>query len=115
MSQDSSLERRVGVRVPVALTIEIREGQNFSLHATRDVSEGGLFFDRAIPHPEGARVDLCFTLPGESAAMNCQGEVVNVPDAQSFGMGIRFIGLTDADASRLRSFLNDALTTLGVP
>lgn len=106
---DSSFERRQNLRAPVVLTVEVRDSRGFSLHSTRDISSGGVYFDRAIPHPVGARVQLSFTLPGDSTAIRTDGEVANVPDKKGYGMGIRFLGLAPADAARLEAFIRDAL------
>lgn len=104
-----SFERRSALRAPVVMTVEVRDARGFSLHSTRDISSGGLYFDRAIPHPVGARVQLAFTLPGETRAIRCDGEVVNVPDKKGYGMGIRFLDLAPADADRLDAFTVDFL------
>lgn len=103
---DTSLERRRSDRVPIALSVEVRDGRGFSIHASRDLSEGGVYFDRAIPHAVGTRVQLCFTLPGEGQSLRCEGEVVNVPDARSYGMGVRFLSLAAEDRARLLTFLS---------
>ncbi len=102
-----TLERRHAVRIPATLAVEIRYGKGFSLHSSSDISAGGLFFDRAIPHPLGATVDLSFTLPGDTRAVRCGGQVVNVPDSTSFGMGIRFLDLTPEDEARIKSFITE--------
>jgi len=105
----SDFERRSAVRAPVTLTMEVRDEHGFSFHSTRDVSSTGCFFDRAIPHRVGAQVELAFTLPGEERAIRCQGEVVNVPDAKSYGMGIRFLDIAPADAARVDAFAKSLL------
>lgn len=104
-----SFERRSALRAPVVMTVEVRDARGFSLHSTRDISSGGFYFDRAIPHPVGARVQLAFTLPGETRAIRCDGEVVNVPDKKGYGMGIRFLDLAPADADRIDAFTVDFL------
>jgi uncharacterized protein (TIGR02266 family) len=93
----------------VSLAIEVRDGRGFSLHSSRDISMGGVFFDRAIPHAVGSQVELSFTLPGEATAIRCRGEVVNVPDAKDYGMGVRFIGLLPGDAQRLGDFITQEM------
>lgn len=77
----------------------------FSLHSTYDVSIGGVFFDRAIPNKVGARVTVSLRLPGEEQPIVVAGEVANVPDETTFGMGVRFINLKPADRERLERFL----------
>jgi uncharacterized protein (TIGR02266 family) len=106
---DSGLERRRATRANVVIPVEVRDERGFSFHSTRDVSSGGVFFDRAIPHPVGARVELSFTLPGDDKPFRCRGEVVNVPDKRGYGMGVRFIDLSGADAERIDAFARGML------
>ena len=89
--------------------MEVRDDRGFSFHSTRDVSSTGCFFDRAIPHRVGAHVELACTLPGEDRAIRCRGEVVNVPDAKSYGMGIRFLDISPGDAARVDAFAKSLL------
>jgi uncharacterized protein (TIGR02266 family) len=103
----SSLERRRDTRVTVSIAVEVRDGRGFSLQSTRDISTGGLFFDRAIPYAVGVEVELAFSLPGESRTIRCRGEVVNVPDAKSFGMGVRFLDLAPIDKAALEQFVGE--------
>ena len=42
----------------VSLPVEVRDAHGFSLHSSSDISSGGIFFDRAIPHPVGEQVTL---------------------------------------------------------
>lgn len=107
MSDASSLERRRAVRVSVVIPIEVRDAHGFSLHSCSDLSVGGVYFDRAIPHPVGSRVELSFNLPGDERAVRCRGEVVNVPDTHQYGMGVRFVDLTAADEAMLMEFIGE--------
>lgn len=104
-----SFERRQALRANVVIAVEVRDSRGFSLHSTRDISSGGVYFDRAIPHSVGARVQLAFTLPGESKAIRCDGEVVNVPDKRGYGMGIRFLDLSPSDATLIENFAKEAV------
>jgi len=83
----------------------VSDGRGFTLFSTRDISVGGLYFDRAIPHAVGEVVTLAFRLPGEERTIHCQGEVVNVPDAAGFGMGVRFTTLAEGDRQLLERFV----------
>ena len=96
-------DRRRAERVPMRVAIEIHELGGFSLHSTDNLSEGGAFFDRAIPYPKGARVEVTLHLPGE-LPIQCLGEVVNLPSQGEFGMGLRFLGMLNMDRERLRAF-----------
>jgi uncharacterized protein (TIGR02266 family) len=102
-----SFERRQDFRANVVIAVEVRDSRGFSLHSTRDISRGGVYFDRAIPHSVGARVQLAFTLPGESKAIRCDGEVVNVPDKHGYGMGIRFLDISPGDAALIDNFAKE--------
>lgn len=105
----SDFERRRSVRVNVSLPVEVRDERGFSFHSTRDLSATGCFFDRAIPHAVGARVALSFGLPGDGRTIRCEGEVVNVPDKKGYGMGIRFLNISPADAQRIDAFARQLL------
>ena len=102
-----SFERRTSFRANVVIAVEVRDARGISLHSTRDISSGGLYFDRAIPHSVGSRVQLAFTLPGESKAIRCDGEVVNVPDKHGYGMGIQFLDISPADAQAIDDFTKE--------
>ena len=104
-----SFERRQDFRANVVIAVEVRDSRGFSLHSTRDISRGGVYFDRAIPHSVGARVQLAFTLPGENKAIRCDGEVVNVPDKHGYGMGIRFLDIAPTDAELIETFAKEAV------
>jgi uncharacterized protein (TIGR02266 family) len=105
MADSSSLERRRASRVPVAIAVELRDERGFSLHSSSDISDGGAFFDRAIPHQVGHRLTVSFTLPGERRPIVCEGEVVNVPDTNEYGMGVRFVMMRSEDKIRLVAFI----------
>ena len=102
-----SFERRQAFRANVVIAVEVRDAHGFSLHSTRDISSGGLYFDRAIPQSVGARVQLAFTLPGETKSIRCDGEVVNVPDKRGYGMGIQFLDISRQDAEAIESFAKE--------
>jgi hypothetical protein len=52
----------------------------------------------------GSTVGVSLRLPGEDSAIECEGEVVNVPDTASFGMGVRFLNMSADDRARLEAF-----------
>jgi uncharacterized protein (TIGR02266 family) len=97
-------ERRGGARHPVEVAVEISHGTQMHIHATGNLSGGGAFFHRAIPYAVGTQVQLKIHIPGEPQPVECDGEVVNVPNKKELGMGVRFQGLTAKDAQRLDTF-----------
>jgi len=98
--------RRVSARHRLAIPMELTAGGDLYFHVSGDLSEGGAFFDRAIPHPVGTEVAVVFVLPGEEPSpIRCRGEVVNVPElGDGLGMGVHFIGLSDPDRDRIEAF-----------
>lgn len=104
MSSMTAFDRRQHHRVPLSIAIEVRDRRGFSLLSTRDLSAGGAYFDRSIPKAVGERVEIRFTLPGDMRAIRCEGEIANVPDSQGYGMGVRFINLSPADAAHISEF-----------
>ncbi|MFL5321823.1 MAG: PilZ domain-containing protein [Myxococcaceae bacterium] len=101
----SSLERRKSPRIHVAIPVQLTDAHGFSLHSSHDISVGGLFFDRAIPNAVGSRITVSFKLPGDDQPIVVAGEIANVPDEKSFGMGVRFINLKPHDRDKLEQFL----------
>ncbi len=100
-------DRREHPRHPVAITMELTAGNDLYFHVSGNLSKGGAFFNRAIPHPVGTPVELTFQIPGDDGPpLKCKGEVVNVPDGNDgLGMGVRFIDLGDEDARRIELFV----------
>lgn len=99
-------DRRESDRHKIAITMELTAGNDLYFHVSGNLSTGGAFFSRAIPHPIGTTVQLTFQLPGEDPApIRCSGEVVNIPiEGKGLGMGVRFIDLSAADNERIEAF-----------
>lgn len=97
-------ERRESIRHRIEVPVEISSGRTMAIHVTRDLSVDGAFVGQAIPYAVGTLVRLRLELPGEPEPVCCDGEIVNVPDARNFGMGVRFVGMAAADRDRLDSY-----------
>jgi len=73
-----------------------------------NLSEGGIYLERTIPHPVGTRVTLQFSLPGDAAPIRVQGEIVNPQLGDGgLGMGLRFVDLPPDVAARIRRLVSD--------
>ena len=70
-------ERRRDPRVPLELWMEEMSGDDVYFRRTGDVSEGGVFFEGAIPHKQGTEVTLKFALPGDREMVVARGKVLN--------------------------------------
>jgi hypothetical protein len=82
------LERRAGQRfelhLPLAVHFEGRTVPGF----TQDLSSRGIFFYAETSLPEGAAVELTFTMPseitlGENMPVRCQGRVLRSSTSQA--------------------------------
>lgn len=99
-------DRRGGSRIPLDLWVEEERGDELYFRRTGNLSPGGVYFEQTIPHALGTRVKLRFALPGESAVIEAEGEIVNTPgEKDGLGMGLRFIDLSDEDRARLDEFV----------
>lgn len=100
------VDRRISARHLLAIPMELTAGGDLYFHVSGDLSEGGAFFDRAIPHPVGTEVNVVFILPGDDLApIRCRGQVVNVPEmGDGLGMGVQFLDLSEPDRVRIDVF-----------
>lgn len=108
-------DRRSAARHNVVITIELSHENSLSLHACENLSSGGAFFRHAIPFKVGTLVNVSFSLPGEARLIRCQGEVVNVPHPKDYGMGVKFLGLSDAEQTAVGAFAEQAAATAVQP
>ena len=96
-------ERRVRERAPVELWVdECVDGAVYFQRAT-NLSMGGVFLERTLPHAPGTRVALTLRLPDGEAPLQAEGQVVD--HQRERGMGVRFVALAPAARARLANFL----------
>lgn len=108
-SQRRQTHRRASPRVPLELWMEETAGDDVYFRRSGNVSEGGVYFDRAIPHDIGTVVTLKFALPGDREMVVARGRVVNA-GAGGLGMGIKFIHIEGDGQKRIKSALRSKLT-----
>ena len=110
-------DRRAHSRGEASISMELTAGGDLYFHVSANISVGGAFFGRAIPHPVGTQVQVSFQLPTGGAPIRCAAEVVNLPERSGMGMGVRFQDLADEDRGRLEAFVStlDAPTERGKP
>lgn len=108
MSQE---EKRAHTRVPIDIWVEESKDGELYYQRTANISEGGLFFERTVPHPKGTIVNLKFTLPNQTEPIMVKGEIVNLPnDAEGLGMGIKFLDLTETQKKAILDYINQQIT-----
>lgn len=100
----SNDERRTSDRVVVDLWVEEHTDDALYFQRATNLSLGGLYLDKTLPHPPGTRVQLELRLPGERAPLRVVGEVVPAT-AREVGMGVRFVGLSLDERARIAEYL----------
>jgi len=95
-------ERREQERVQLELWMEEVAGEDVYFRRTGNVSEGGVFFDRAIPHALGTVVTLKFSLPGDKEMVVARGKVVSASGSGGLGMGVKFVTIEGDGRQRIR-------------
>lgn len=101
-------QRREFPRVPLELWMEEVAGDDVYFRRTGNISEGGVYFDRAIPHALGTVVTLKFALPGDREMVVARGKVVNAADRQDgLGMSVRFVSIEGNGRDRLRDAIRE--------
>lgn len=113
------LEERVNRRLGTGSLVAQRVGATLSatVHAageppeeltSANLSESGLLLRTPRPLPVGSRVELDLGLPDGDRPLRLAAEVVRhaIPEQERLrGMGLRFVGLRDAQRQRLRRFV----------
>jgi len=105
MGEPENPDRREAARVDIEMWVEeSRERETYFQRCT-NLSAGGLFLDRTIPHPLGTIVRLRFTLPDGAEPIETRGEIVNSADGARLGMGIKFLDLSEDVRGRIAAFV----------
>jgi uncharacterized protein (TIGR02266 family) len=107
-------ERRTSARVPIDIWVEqmnIQDSMELYIQRAANLSVGGIFLDNSVPHPEGTKVRLFFTLPGDDERLEVRGEVVAALDGRHHGlaMAVRFLDLEPATEQRIGAFVDGVL------
>lgn len=89
--------------------MEELSGDDIYFRRSGNIAAGGVYFDRAIPHPLGTVVTLKFALPGDREMVVARGEVVSsAPNKDGLGMGVKFVHVEGDGVKRIRAFLRSA-------
>ena len=106
---DGFTEKRSARRIPVEMWVEESTDRELYFQRGANISVGGIFLQRTIPHAKGTIVLLRFTLPGDTRPIEVKGEIVNIGDDDAdLGMGLRFVNLGDEDERRIADFIQRA-------
>jgi uncharacterized protein (TIGR02266 family) len=106
MMEAMSEERRRALRVPVQMFVEESHDHATYFQHSSNLSSGGIFLEKTIPHPVGTRVALQFTLPGDHTPIKVTAEIVNALESEArLGMGLKFVDLPPDAAGRIDRFV----------
>ena len=98
-------ERRGGPRLPIEMWVEETTGSERYFRRAGNLSKGGLRLEHTIPLPVGTRVNLTFTLPGDTGAVQVSGEIVSAAGPEELRMGVKFINPSKDAQAKIDAFL----------
>jgi hypothetical protein len=104
-AETADSERRGGPRIPIEMWVEETTESERYFRRAGNLSRGGLRLDHTIPLPLGTVVNLTFTLPGDSSAVQVAGEIVSTAGPDELRMGVKFINLTPEAQARIDGYL----------
>jgi len=111
-------ERRRFIRVSLVAKVTNMATKEHHFFHSRDISQGGIFLETKEPYPVGTEVELDFFLsfPDRKERIVVRGRVVRVQpfdmhtmEEKTPGMGVAFLNLSEADLSRMESFVREIL------
>jgi len=104
------MDKRIGSRIPLAMEVTYKSGDDFISSFLSDISGGGVFIEASKPLEVSTRLRVCFHVPGVSESLLVTGTVVWVRDpggSYKPGMGFRFDEMEPQDREKLDLFLAD--------
>ena len=105
-------ERRFERRLPIRITVEYEDMEDFLTDYTANLSIGGMFIETAEPLAVGTRFRLRFTVPGRPTPIDTVAVVRwSQPAARRSpvapGMGVRFEELSQDDMAAVQAMLSN--------
>ena len=109
-SQQNHDDRRIERRLPIRITVEYEDTEDFLTDYSANLSIGGMFIETTEPLAVGSRFRLRFWIPGRPSPIDTVAEVRWMQSAEdaapmSPGMGVRFDALAESDLSDVEEML----------
>jgi uncharacterized protein (TIGR02266 family) len=98
-------ERRQTERIPLEMWVEETTENERYFRRAGNLSRGGLRLDHTIPLPQGTRVNLTFTLPGDSTPVEVAGEIVSSAGPDDLRMGVKFVSVAAPAQAQIDAYL----------
>lgn len=96
-------------RADKSIEVHFKTAAEFKKAYSSNIGSGGLFIHSDKPLPEQTKVNLKFTLPGESNLIETEGLVAWKKEGDVKGMGVQFTSIKPADEKRVKVFVNKTL------
>jgi uncharacterized protein (TIGR02266 family) len=104
-------DRRREVRLPIQMWVEESTEHELYFQHSANLSSGGMFLERTIPHPVGTIVTLQFTLPGDDAPIRVRSQIVHASsgaaDSDELGVHLKFLDLDAKTAERIGRYIKE--------
>ncbi len=92
--------------MPVQMWVEETSAQGTYFNHSSNLSTGGIYLEKTVPHPVGTVVQLQFTLPGEEAPIRVRGKIVGaVAGDERLGMALNFVDAEPDVVARIRKYI----------
>ena len=98
-------ERRQTARIPLEMWVEETTDNERYFRRAGNLSRGGLRLEHTIPLPQGAMVNLTFTLPGDDKPVEVAGEIVSTAAPDDLRMGVKFVNVAPAAQAQIDGYL----------
>ena len=103
-------DRRVHLRVPLKVEVDLRSEDTFFTGFSENISEGGLFVATDAPFEPGTRLTVNLSLMGGSPesldVVVCWVRPANAVGGLPGGMGVRFVEMADEKFQELQGFID---------
>jgi len=95
-----SNNRRLCIRAPMEIPVQLTHGKRERSMATHNFGEGGMYIPTMNPLPRKTDVGLQFNLPGLRTLFNFKGQITHTQDRDTdevpAGMGLQFLNISPA-------------------
>lgn len=97
-------QKREHVRIETDALVDYTGSEVLLFHKIENLSLGGISIRTATPEALGTSVFITINFPDLNETVEAEGEVVWVNHDEPKDMGVKFLGLTEADKDILRKY-----------
>lgn len=108
-----SNNRRLCIRAPMEVPVQLTHGINEQTYTTHNVGERGMYIPTGNPLPRKTGVGLKFKLPGLRTLFGVKGQIIHCQDRDTdeapSGMGLQFLDISPAIDAVLGIYMENFL------